>query len=94
MKFNGNKSELLRYEKEEEINYTTTYKSYDDSDIGKNKSDRHLGIMMSTTATFTLHIRTIVKKARDKMGWVLRVFQSQKRCLMLTLLKSHVIPLL
>ena len=50
--------------------------------------------MMSNRATFTLHIRNIVKKARDKMGWVLRVFQSRKRSLMLTLLKSLVIPLL
>ena len=32
--------------------------------------------------------------ARDKMGWVLRVFQSRKRSLMLILLKSLVIPLL
>ena len=50
--------------------------------------------MMSNTAPVTLHIINIVKKARDKMGWVLRVFQSQKRCLVLTLLKSLVIPLL
>ena len=49
---------------------------------------------MSNTATFTLHIRNIVKKARDKMGRVLRVFQSRRRSLMRTLLKSLVIPLL
>ena len=49
---------------------------------------------MSNTATFTLHIRNIVKKARDKMGWVLRVFQSRKPSLMLTLLKSLIILLL
>ena len=49
---------------------------------------------MSNKATFTLHIRNIVKKARDKMGWVLRVFQSRKRSLMLTLLKSLINPLL
>ena len=48
---------------------------------------------MSNTATFTLHIRNIVKEARDKIGWVLRVFQWRKRFLMLTLLKSLVIPL-
>ena len=39
-------------------------------------------------------IRNIVKKARDKMGYVLRVFQWRKRSLILTLLKSLVIPLL
>ena len=49
---------------------------------------------MGNTATFTLHIRNIVEKARDKMGWVLRVFHSRKRSPMLTLLKSLVIPLL
>ena len=49
---------------------------------------------MSNTATFTLHIRNTVNQARDKMGWVLGVFQSRKRSLMLTLLKSLVIPLL
>ena len=32
--------------------------------------------------------------ARDKIGWVLRVFQSRKCSLLLTLLKSLVIPLL
>ena len=49
---------------------------------------------MNITATFTLNVRNIVKNARDKMGWVLRVFQSRKRSLMLTLLKSLVIPVL
>ena len=49
---------------------------------------------MSNIANFTLHIRNIVKKARDKLGFVLRVFQSRKRSLMLTLEKSLVIPLL
>ena len=94
MKFNANKCELLRYGKEQEIKSATTYKSYDDSNIDDKEQVRDLGIMMSKTATFTLHIRNIIKKARDKMGWVLRVFQSRKRSLMLTLLKSLVIPLL
>ena len=49
---------------------------------------------MSSTDTFTLYIINIVKKARDKTGWVLRVFQLRERSLMLTLLKSLVIPLL
>ena len=34
MKFNANKFELLRYGKEQEIKSATTYKSYDDSNIG------------------------------------------------------------
>ena len=72
----ANKFELLRYGKEQEIKSATTYKSYDDSNIDDKEQVRDLGIMMSNTATFTLHIRNIVKNSSDKMGWVLRVFQS------------------
>ena len=47
-----------------------TYKSYDDLSIDNKGQVRDLGIMMNNTATFTLHIRNIVLKARDKMGRV------------------------
>ena len=77
MRFNANKFELLRYGKEQEIKSATTYKSYDDSSIDDKEQVRDRGIMLSNTATFTLYIRNIVKRARDKMGWVLRVFQSR-----------------
>ena len=50
--------------------------------------------MMSNTATFTLHILNMVKRAIDKIWWVLRAFQSRKHSLILTLLKFLVIPLL
>ena len=59
MKFNANKFELLLYEKEQKIKSATTYKSYD-SNIDDKEQVRDLGIMMSNTATFTLHIRNIV----------------------------------
>ena len=67
-KFNANKFELLRYGKEQEIKSTTAYKSYDDSNIDDKEQVRDLGIMMSNTTTFTLHMINIVKKARNKMG--------------------------
>ena len=86
MKFTANKFELLRYGNEQQIKSATTYKLYEQV--------RDPGIMMSNTATFTFHIRNIVKNNRYNMGWVLRVYQSRERSLMLTLLKSLVIPLL
>ena len=55
----------MKYGKEQEMKSATTYKSYDDSNIDDKKQVRNLGIIMSNTATFSLHIRTIVKKARD-----------------------------
>ena len=59
MKFNANKFEPLRYGKEQEIKSATNYKSYDDSNIDDKEQVRDVGIMMSNTATFTLHIRNI-----------------------------------
>ena len=69
--------ELLRFGNEQEIKSATTYKSYDDSNNDDEEQGRDLGIMMSNTVTFTLYIRNVVEKARDKTGWVLRVFQSR-----------------
>ena len=52
-----------------EIKSATTYKSYEDSNIDDKEQVRDLGIIMSNTATFTLHIRNIVEKNRpDRMG--------------------------
>ena len=47
MKFNTNKFKLLRYGKEQEIKSTTTYKSYDGSNIDDKEQVRDLGLMMS-----------------------------------------------
>ena len=69
---NHNKFKLLQYGKEQERKSATTYESYD-LNIDSKEQVRDLGTMISNTATFTLHIRNIVKKVRDKMGWVLFV---------------------
>ena len=56
VKFNANKFQLLRYEKELEIKSATTYKSCGDSNIDDKEQVSDLGIKMSNTDTFTLHI--------------------------------------
>ena len=78
MEFDANKFELLPYVKQQEIKSAKTYKSCDYSNIVYKEQASDLGIMTSDTDTFTLHIRNIVKRVRDKMGWVLRVFQSRR----------------
>ena len=57
MKFTANKFVLLRYGREQEIKSGTTYESYDDSNIDDKEQVRDLGIMISNTIIFTLHIR-------------------------------------
>ena len=70
LKVNANKFELFRYGKEQEIKSATTNKSYDHSNIDDKEQIRDLCIMISNTATFTLHIRNLVKKGQrqDAMG--------------------------
>ena len=86
--------ELQRFGKEQEIKSTTPTSHMMIQTSTTKEQVRDLGIMMSNTATFTLYIKNMIKKARDKMGWLLRVFQALGRSRMLTLLKSLVIPLL
>ena len=45
MTFNENKFELLRYGEERELKSTTTYKSYDESNIDDKEQVGDLGIM-------------------------------------------------
>ena len=59
MKLNANNLNFCDMEKKQEIKSPTTNKSYDDSIIGNKEKVKDLGIMMSNTATFTLHIRNL-----------------------------------
>ena len=40
---------------------------------------KDLGVIMNNKATFTDHIEKAVKKARQKMGWILRTFKSNRK---------------
>ena len=90
----SSKYELLRYGKEQEIKTAINLQIIWVFEYWQHRTSQRSGKMMSSWSTFTLHIRNMVEKARDKMRFVLRVFQSRKRSLMLTLLRPLVIPLL
>ena len=62
------KFKLLLYGKQREIKTAIIYNSDDCSNIDSKEQVEDLGIIVSNTATFTLHIRNIVKDAKDKMG--------------------------
>ena len=47
---------------------------------------------MSDDATFDKHIENVVKKVRQKTGWVLRTFYSRRQDIMKTLFKSLIAP--
>ena len=48
---------------------------------------------MSSSGTFEKQIKSIVSQVRQASGWILRVFSSRSRQLMLQLFKSMVIPI-
>ena len=51
---------------------------------------RDLGVLVSKDLSWTPHIRTISKKARQKASWVFSVFHTRSQHIMLTLYKSMV----
>ena len=55
---------------------------------------RDLGVTVSSNLSWSPHIKTISDKARQKAAWVLSVFHTRSREVMLTLYKSMVRSLL
>ena len=53
-----------------------------------------LGVIMQQDLSFSLHISDMVKRARNKLSWVLSVFKSRSELVVGTLYKSMVRPLL
>ena len=79
MKFNGSKFQLLQYGTNEELKNNTVYfTGHMDKIIEQFSSLRDLGVIMTDDGKFQDHIEKVVKKARQKIGWILRCFLHQK----------------
>ena len=63
------KFQSLKYGRNKELKEQYNYKNSDCS-----KAIEDLGIEMATDGTFNNHIAKIVKKVRQKMGWISRSF--------------------
>ena len=88
MAFNSDKFELIRYGKDttlQQNNYTA------DNDIKEKESLKDLGVWMSNDCTFSEHIESITKTAKQMSGWILRTFMSRNSDHLLPLWKSLVV---
>ena len=94
MSFNNNKFEVLRYGANAELKENTHYLSPDGSIIETKTHIKDLGVIMSSSGSFSEHINRTCKKARDMCSWILRTFSSRSPVLMMTLWKSLVQPIL
>ena len=92
MIFNTNKFVNIKYSNND--NYAIKKYMAEQEEIEIKTSCRDLGIIMSDDLNFDKHIDSMTLRAKQKMQWVLRTFESRERLPMLTLYKSLVLPLL
>ena len=93
MVFNGTKFQVMRYGNDEELKNNTNYFTEETSEIIERFENlRDLGVIMSDDGSFDEQIIKVVKKVRQKTGWILRTFYSRNQELMKTLYKSLVVP--
>ena len=93
MVFNGTKFQVMRYGNIQELKNNTNYFTEETSEIIERFENlRDLGVIMSDDGSFDEQIIKVVKKVRQKTGWILRTFYSRNQELMKTLYKSLVVP--
>ena len=89
MMFNGDKFEMLSFGKTtREYHYETPQ----GKQIESKESVRDLGIIFEPNGKFDKHITSIVAKGNRMVGWIMRTFRTRSKDIMLTLLKSLVVP--
>ena len=91
MKFNGDKFKMLRYGDDELLKQSTSYADCNGKKIAVTTNAKDLGIIMSSDGSFTDHIQSVVQKATQMSGWVLRTFYTRERQPMLTLYKALIL---
>ena len=93
MTFNGTKFQLLRYGKNENIKNETVYFTDEmENVIEQYENLKDLGVFMNDKADFSTHVTNVVKKSRQKIGWILRTFHNRKMFFMKHMLKTLVTP--
>ena len=87
------KFQVVRYGPNEELKNNTEYfsGSYDEI-IERFDSVRDLGGQLSDDASFNAQIEKVVKKARQKSGWVFRTFYCRRPDFLKQMFKSLVQP--
>ena len=88
MKFNSTKCECLRYWTDQDKAQEFQYPAPDKKEIEVKADLRDLGVQLSSSLSFSVHIENTVTAASKLVGWGLRSFFGKGRKLMLIQLKS------
>ena len=92
MKFNSEKFECVRYWADSANAPSFSYLAPDNTPIEVKPNLRDLGVQLSSSLNFSIHIENTVTAASKLVGWGLRTFCGRGRKVMLTILKSLVQP--
>ena len=92
MAFNGKKIQHLRYGPSTMPIDEYRCKTEEGEGIEKVYSLRDLGVTMSASGNFELHILDLCQKGFDLNGWILRTLSTRRQAPMSTLFKSLVVP--
>ena len=65
-----------------------------DNIIERSETLKDLGVILNDEGNFKDHIEKSLGKARQKMGWILRTFNTRNKWIMRHLFKTLVIPYL
>ena len=92
MTFNSDKFECMRYWSDPAKAPPFQYLGPDDQPIEVKSDLRDLGVRLSSSLNFSIHIENTVAAASKLVGWGLRTFRGRGRHVMLTVLKTLVQP--
>ena len=92
MKFNSDKFECVRYWSNQANAPSFNYIAPDSEPIEVKTDLRDLGVQLSSSLNFMIHIENTITAASRLVGWGLRTFRGRGRRVMITLLKSLVQP--
>ena len=94
MEFNSSKFEALRIGKNEDLKKEVTYKTPEGECIKATEVTKDLGVHFNSKGSFSDHIQLKSTKAKQMTGYICRTFITRDREVMLTLLRSLVLPII
>ena len=93
MKFNGQKIQVMKYGRNQDIKANTLYFTPDmDQIIEQFSSLRDLEVILNDEGTCSDQIEHVCKKVRQIIGWILRTFTSRRNDFMKEVFNSLVQP--
>ena len=93
MKFNATKFEVIKFGSNEELKNDYLYMTPNNDDyIQEIETVKDLGILIDSDLKFTSHVTSVIKKVKQRSGWIFRNFTSRNHTILKTMWKSIIQP--